>query len=223
MTHTTSVHTSINNLLARAYSLENYSIRQLSQHLKIDSSHQKNKGWIGQLLETYFGIDKQNYAGPDFKSLQVELKTIPLLHTRPMESTYITTLPLHKHFTVNWEQSVVYKKVKRILWIPLISTEKNTPPAEKIIGRAVLWEPSFQELNQLKQDWEEFLDKILLGELDLITAHMGTYLQIRPKANNALATCWTINTEGEKIKTLPRGFYLRPILTRKIFTTQHKG
>jgi len=52
------------------------------------------------------------------------------------------------------------------------------------------------------------------------TAHHGQYLQILPKASNSKSLCKGINSEGEEILTLPRGFYLRTILTKQILN-QH--
>jgi DNA mismatch repair protein MutH len=60
------------------------------------------------------------------------------------------------------------------------------------------------------------MDMITMGELEQITAHQGQYLQIRPKAANAKALRKGINSEGEEILTLPRGFYVRTKLTIQI-------
>ena len=57
---------------------------------------------------------------------------------------------------------------------------------------------------------------VSLGQLEEINATIGEYLQIRPKAMNARSLCYGFNSEGRKIPTLPRGFYLRCKLTNKI-------
>ncbi|RID08381.1 DNA mismatch repair protein MutH, partial [Escherichia coli] len=46
-----------------------------------------------------------------------------------------------------------------------------------------------------------------------ITARHGEYLQIRPKAANAKALTEAIGARGERILTLPRGFYLKKNFT----------
>lgn len=62
---------------------------------------------------------------------------------------------------------------------------------------------------QLKRDWEELMDLIVLGKVETITARHGEVLQIRPKAANARALTEAIGEFGQPIMTLPRGFYLK--------------
>ncbi len=56
------------------------------------------------------------------------------------------------------------------------------------------------------------MDMIVLGQIERITARHGEYLQIRPKAANAALT-EAIGARGERILTLPRGFYLKKNFT----------
>lgn len=46
-----------------------------------------------------------------------------------------------------------------------------------------------------------------------VCARHGEYLQIRPKAANAKALTEAIGARGERILTLPRGFYLKKNFT----------
>jgi DNA mismatch repair protein MutH len=57
---------------------------------------------------------------------------------------------------------------------------------------------------------------ISAGRLDEINGRIGQYLQVRPKAANAKSLCYGFNGEGNKILTLPRGFYLRSLFTEQI-------
>jgi DNA mismatch repair protein MutH len=57
------------------------------------------------------------------------------------------------------------------------------------------------------------MEMVCLGEVERISAHYGTYLQIRPKAANARARTACVGTDGLAIETLPRGFYLRAMFT----------
>ena len=68
----------------------------------------------------------------------------------------------------------------------------------------------------LRADWEEFMDLICLGRIDEISAHFGTYLQIRPKAASARSRRWAVGAAGTPVRTLPRGFYLRTRFTAAI-------
>ena len=62
---------------------------------------------------------------------------------------------------------------------------------------------------------------VSLGELERITAHHGTWLQIRPKAADSRARRWGVGETGEHIRTLPRGFYLRPAFTQRILARSY--
>ena len=55
-----------------------------------------------------------------------------------------------------------------------------------------------------------------MGELEQISARMGTVLQIRPKAANSRVRCRSVGAAGEAIVTNPRGYYLRPAFTQRI-------
>lgn len=80
----------------------------------------------------------------------------------------------------------------------------------------MLWSPNEEEDNQLRLDWEELMDMIVLGHVEHITARHGEVLQLRPKAANAKALTEAIGANGEPILTLPRGFYLKKNFTRAL-------
>ena len=73
---------------------------------------------------------------------------------------------------------------------------------------------SIEQEHQLRQDWEELMDYIVLGKLDQITARIGEVMQLRPKGANSKAITKGIGKNGEVIDTLPLGFYLRKIYGR---------
>lgn len=180
-------------------------------HLKI------KKGWLGMLLEDVLGATAGSLAEPDFQEIGVELKTIPLRNgDKPKESTYVSMVPLLNDRPRTWRNSEVYKKLKRVLWIPYEACMDGRSLAQCRLGLPILWSPNPEQEACLQQDWQELMDMVNMGELEYIKAHLGTYLQIRPKAANAQARCWGINAAGEKVLTLPRGFYLRPSFTAQI-------
>ena len=67
------------------------------------------------------------------------------------------------------------------MWIP-IEGSRDIPLRERHIGQPILWRPSTEQEHQLRQDWEELMDYIVLGKLDQITARIGEVMQLRPKA-----------------------------------------
>ena len=85
-----------------------------------------------------------------------------------------------------------------------------------MIGAPILWKPTAEQERQLKQDWEELMDLIVLGKLEQITARIGEVMQLRPKGANSRAVTKGIGKNGEIIDTLPLGFYLRKEFTAQI-------
>lgn len=176
----------------------------------------QRKGFIGQLIECALGVTAGNQAIPDFDTLGIELKTIPLNHLgRPAESTFITTISLLTVHREQWEASPCFAKLKRVLWIP-IEGDRRIPFESRRIGRGLLWSPDEHQARQLKQDWLELTLMIGTGKLASIDATMGECLQVRPKAANAKSLCDGFDEEGNHVKTLPRGFYLRSRFTAQI-------
>jgi DNA mismatch repair protein MutH len=174
---------------------------------------QRAKGWTGELIERALGATAASRPVPDFTHLGVELKTIPVRHDgRPRESTYVCTVPLANHDALTWERSPVRRKLQRVLWMP-VEAEPGVPLERRRIGSGLLWSPAPEEDAVLRADWEELMEMVCLGQLHLISARHGTYLQIRPKAANARARRWGTGATGDRELTLPRGFYLRATFT----------
>ena len=215
--------TSEEELLNRARQLAGFTIAELAAefHQAIPKDTRHAKGWIGQLFETILGATASSLAEPDFQAIGVELKTIPLTASgKPKESTYVCTVPLTGLQGIEWSTSWVKRKLQRVLWLPL-EADNRIPLALRHIGSAILWSPKKNEEEQLKQDWEELMELVCLGQLDQISSHMGHSLQIRPKGANAKSLTTTLDEEGNTIATLPRGFYLRPEFTQKIIQSYY--
>jgi len=97
-----------------------------------------------------------------------------------------------------------------------VEGSREIPLAVRRVGSPLLWSPSEEEEHQLRMDWEELMDLIVLGRVESITARHGEVLQLRPKAANSKALTEAIGTEGQRILTLPRGFYLKKNFTRAL-------
>ncbi len=185
-------------------------------NLRVPPNLKRDKGWVGMLLEAALGANAGSKAVQDFQHLGIELKTIPVDHNgQPLETTFVCVAPLTGNSGVTWQNSHVRQKLSRVLWIP-IEGSRTIPLAERCIGSPLLWEPSKLEQQQLQADWEELMDMIVLGQVEKITAKIGEYLQIRPKAANANALTEAIGPQGQPIMTLPRGFYLKKKFTQAL-------
>jgi len=202
-------------LLKRCRAIEGYSLSQLAGQLQlvIPQHALQRKGWAGTALEKALGTNAGNLALPDFVELGIELKTLPILASgKPAESTFVTSIPLLTIHQQTWETSQCWAKLQRVLWIP-IEADSNIPYVQRRIGKAILWTPSKIEQTILANDWEQLTTMIAIGKLDDLTAKMGEYLQVRPKAPDAQSLCYGLDEQGQRVQTLPRGFYLRSTFT----------
>lgn len=202
-------------LLGRTRDIAGYTLQDLALRLQVTvpTDTRRAKGWAGTLIEMALGATAASKPEPDFQLIGVEMKTIPIgAQGHPRESTYVCTVPLTNNDGATWTSSNVHRKLKRVLWVP-IEGSSEIPLGERCIGSALLWSPSAEEEAGLQADWEELMDMVCLGELSRITAHHGTWLQIRPKAANSRAKRRSIGESGEPAQTLPRGFYLRATFT----------
>ncbi|OQM42110.1 DNA mismatch repair endonuclease MutH [Citrobacter braakii] len=205
-------------LLSQAQLLSGYALGELAAMagLVAPKDLKRDKGWIGVLLEIWLGASAGSKPEQDFAALGVELKTIPVDSLgRPLETTFVCVAPLTGNTGVTWETSHVRHKLKRVLWIP-VEGERSIPLAERRVGSPLLWSPNEEEDRQLRLDWEELMDMIVLGHVERITARHGEVLQLRPKAANARTLTEAIGAHGEPILTLPRGFYLKKNFTRAL-------
>jgi len=205
-------------LFAQAQRLAGFTLGELGQMagLPVPQDLKRDKGWTGLLLERWLGASAGSKPEQDFAALGVELKTIPVDNAgRPLETTFVCVAPLTGNSGVVWETSHVRHKLKRVLWIP-VEGSREIPLAVRRVGSPLLWSPSEEEEHQLRMDWEELMDLIVLGRVESITARHGEVLQLRPKAANSKALTEAIGTEGQRILTLPRGFYLKKNFTRAL-------
>lgn len=205
-------------LLERCQAITGKTLGALANELglPIPDNLRRHKGWVGGLLEQYLGANAGNQAEPDFVELGIEMKTLPLNHLgEPKESTYVCTVSMQQTGSLSWQDSWVRRKLAKVLWVP-IEADNDIPLAERYIGQAWLWQPSAAEEKMLQHDWEELMDRIVLGEQDQITAKEGEYLQLRPKAANSQVLATGVSATGEYQQINPKGFYLRTQFTKQL-------
>jgi DNA mismatch repair protein MutH len=203
-------------LLARARAIAGWTFEAVARSIgrEVPADLVRAKGWVGNLIEDVLGADASTRATPDFTALGVELKTIPLdEHGDPRESTFVATAALTA--PGEWRDSAVRKKLARVLWIPVEAAPTIALPARRV-GSPLLWSPSPEEEEALQADWEELAQMIEAGWVDSITAERGRWLQIRPKGADSHDRTWGADDQGDPIRTLPRGYYLRREFTRRL-------
>lgn len=205
-------------LLEKAQWLMGFTLGEIARqlHINVPSDLKRDKGWVGNLIETALGAKAGSKPEQDFAHLKIELKTIPVdTQGMPLETTFVSLAPLTQNNGITWQTSHVRHKLQRVLWIPVEGT-RTIPLATRRIGQPVLWSPTPEQERQLQQDWEELMELIVLGRLNEINATLGEVMQLRPKGRNNRSRAEAVNQFGEKTQSLPLGFYLRKTFTAEI-------
>lgn len=205
-------------LVRRAAALAGLSIAEVAQRVgfRLPPDLRRHKGVIGDLLERVLGADAGSRPLPDFVDLGIELKSIPVgRNLRPRESTHVCTVALGELAGQTWQTSAIRRKLARVLFVP-VEADPDVPLARRRIGQAVLWSPAEDEDAQLRRDWEEQLELIATGQIEALSAHLGSCMQVRPKGRDRRDLVASYDADGNPAATLPRGFYLRPEFTARI-------
>ncbi len=205
-------------LLTRCHAIAGLTLGELAAmaNIAIPANLQRHKGWPGMLIEKWLGATAGSKPQQDFPELGIELKTIPIDgRFSPLETTYVCYAPLLMPLGITWETSNVRNKLQQVLWLP-IEGDRSIPLAERRVATGFYWQPSIDEDDLLRQDWEELVEQIVTGHVESITSRQGEALHIRPKAANGSVLTEALNPEGQRIQTRPRGFYLRKTFTGQI-------
>jgi DNA mismatch repair protein MutH len=202
-------------LVARARALSGLAIDALASQwgVRVDGSPVSTKGKVGELLERALGATGGAVATWDFPAIGVELKTIPLdPRGMPRESTFVCAVSLLEAERAEWETSWVRAKLARVLWIPVgIGAD-----GAKRIGDPCLWSPSSEQERVLRDDFDEILGRIGATGIEGLSARVGRWMQLRPKAAHGRVRTRAPGADGGLIETVPRGFYLRARFTGAI-------
>jgi DNA mismatch repair protein MutH len=205
-------------LLRRADRLAGRTLGELADAVgeSMPPDLRRHKGWVGEFVERLLGATAGNRGVPDFEQLGIELKTLPVdASGKPLETTYVCTVPLIDVEEASWEQSRVRAKLREVLWVP-IHAERSIPLARRMVGRSVLWKPDAGQERLLRSDWEAHLRAIRDGYVENIRGADGEALQIRPKAADSRQLTAARNPDGDEVLTMPRGFYLRTVFTEQM-------
>lgn len=202
-------------LMNRARALTGVTLEAIAHALGIDTrgSAVRTKGMPGGILERALGATGGGSKIHDFPDLGVELKTVPVdARGVPIESTYVCTLSLADADDQEWETSWVRAKLARVLFVPLVTRDDATW-RERTVGAPLLWSPTPNQEAILKGDFDDVVGLVGIGRIEELTAHLGRWMQVRPKAAHGRVRTTAWGADGEAIATVPRGFYLRTRFT----------
>ena len=176
----------------------------------------RTKGWSGQLIERELGAHGSH--GPDFASLGVELKSVPVHRALvPLESTAVCHIDPVSIAGESWNTSYARTKLAKVLWVALAVPEGGRSVGERSVALVRLWSPSPEEEAALRRDFELFVrDYFRAGRAAEITGHLGRVLQVRPKARNRSDMRGAFGPDGKPMRLGKSGFYLRPSFVQQI-------
>lgn len=212
-------------LLRRARTLAGVSLGEIAGQFDavVPDSLVRAKGWVGMLVEKALGASAGSRSEPDFPELGIELKTLPIdASGMPSESTFVCTVELSRIPEIEWDESRVKKKLERVLWFP-VQADRQVPMAERRLGEPLLWSPAPEEEAALRFDWEELAGRIACFGTESVTAHLGQFLQVRPKAAHSRVRTRVVDGAGAPYAANPRGFYLRTAFTHALLRKHYAG
>lgn len=200
----------------RAEALAGRTLGEIAEALAVslDGPAVRTKGRAGQLIERALGAAAGSAAVPDFPHLGVELKTVPVdADGAPRESTFVCAIAMAEADAADWDRSTVRAKLAHVLFVPI---EAGGALVMRRIGPPRFFRPTMAQEAILRADFEELVGMIGAGGADGVTAHRGTWLQVRPKAADGRVRTWAPDGEGGWMETGPRGFYLRRTFVAEI-------
>ncbi len=112
------------------------SIEYLLDHVDfiVPKDIKLDKGWLGRLLEFYINSNISGNLFCDIPLLNLEIKTFSSnIFGFPNNDIFLMSLKLSNFFKLINIENIFFKKIKNILWIPIIGN-KNTFFLYKIIG-----------------------------------------------------------------------------------------
>jgi DNA mismatch repair protein MutH len=203
----------VGELFARAAALSGLTVMDLAARLErpCPGGGVRTKGRVGELVELALGASGGSRRVVDFPSSGVELKTIPVNGAmKPHESTFVCAVNLDEE--VDWADSWPKAKLSLVLFVPVVG-ERDEPLPDRRFDEPLLWQPTPAQDRQLNADYDDIMGLVGVGRIEDVTAHLGRYLQLRPKAKDGSVRTLARGAEGERFGTVPRGFYLRPSFT----------
>ena len=218
----TPAPTSLAQLKQRMELMAGLTLGEIAEELGVEvpESLLVEKGWGGQLIEAYLGATAGNLPEPDFQHLGIELKTVPITSDgKPLETTFVCVAPLTQALGETWRTSNVYKKLRHVCWVPIVS-DREIPIPYRLVATPFLWQMTQEQEAVFKSDWQELTELIVMGHHDKITARHGDILQLRPKAADSSVRSQGFDQDGRPTQAPPKGFYIRTSFTKQLLKAQ---
>lgn len=160
------------------------TLASIAAELKIPIG--KAKSAPALLVRRAIGITRDDVRIREFEQRGVQVKTVPLsFEGRPFEAM---SFPNFDHMSVIhdvWETSDLLARLERLLIIPLIRRERDTPKQKSVWGNAFFWSPTSDQLSGIQCEWEGYVQRIASGLSNELPGYAQTqFIHVRPHARN---------------------------------------
>lgn len=141
----------------------------------------KNKGWVGQTIERAAGLKINSESSPD--GADFELKTTEVMRKNnqwvPKETLKITQLNPQQILQEEFETSILWRKLGRLIIVAYKSCSLDSAQVEKIISIEI---KSEKIVSEIRGFWEDVRHTVCSGEIkDFINLGSSAGLiQLRP-------------------------------------------
>lgn len=161
-------------LLEQLYKLEGIELASFAKQHNIEVP--KGKGAVATIIKKAIGFKNVNARMRELDQTGTEIRVIPLraIDKKPMEAVSFPAFSLKELEEEEWEEAELSEFVDRILFIPMLYEDKDTPVENAVFGRSFLWEPSVEEWCIIEQEWRMYQEEIRIGKAKIKRVRRGT-------------------------------------------------
>ncbi len=154
-------------VLKRLEALRGVSIVSAAEQFGIKI--QNGKSAVAAILKKLLGFKNVNSRIKEFEQFGIEVKVVPVRtkDLRPWEAVSFPAFRLKELEVEKWEESDLAEYLERILFIPILYDEHETPQNKKNIGKAFFWSPSDDEWKTIAEEWRMYQQEILDGKCQI--------------------------------------------------------
>ena len=201
------------DIINKARGLKGKSFKDLNFSLS------KHKGTIGDQVESWFGLEKNNESIADFKAMGIdlELKTTPIKKVRGNKYSAKERLVLGKinfHEILEEEsfsKSHIFEKIKETLIVNYLH-DSNNKMASTFLSSWLL-NLTEEELKIIEGDFKLIKNKVISGNAHILSSSDTTYLEATTKGKGKGEL---VSQPNSSTKASPRAFALKTgFMTRR--------
>lgn len=175
--------------LSRLHGSAGQELSELADRLGVPLSSAKSGA--ATIVRRLLGLVNDKARVREFEQQGISVKTVPV--SEDGQSVFESmSFPRFDHIKVieeTWEDSDLRSHLQRLLAVPLVRRWKEEPRGANRLGRAFLWSPTDEELEQIGTEWARFVALIRAGKADhLPTAAETNYIHVRPKGRDGTDT-----------------------------------